>query len=395
MTLIKVNNDDLAQVSLTAARRLLTLGQDSAAARAFIEAANVPGIDSAALYEGVTQAMRNQGQLPEALRLLDAGLLRFPGHASLRFIHALLLLGLGQFTEGWPEYELRLKTPQRCYLPRAVTWERWQGPQNSRGGKLLIWSEQGFGDEIMFASLIPKVTPHFNAVTFECSRDTAALFRRSFSNVRVFPVELNGAMPEALHGETFDYECPLGSLPLALDLELPPQPQAWLKTDPDLSAKLRVDLERVAAGRRIIGVSWRGGTAMTRQAARSMTLAQLQPILKRDVLFVAIQHDLKSAELTDRVLSITSYPDLLTQLDSLAALIGACDEIVTVCNTNVHLAGAMGKPVKVLAPHVPEWRYGFSGNTMPWYPNVRVFRQPKYGDWDSVIARVALELNGV
>jgi hypothetical protein len=110
------------------------------------------------------------------------------------------------------------------------------------------------------------------------------------------------------------------------------------------------------------------------------------------MLFVAIQHDMLQSELQFAPPVICSQPHLVRQLDSLAALIGACDEIVTVCGTNVHLAGALGKTVKVLAPLAPEWRYGFSGDFMPWYPNVKVFRQEKYGEWGPVIARVANEL---
>jgi hypothetical protein len=353
----------------------------------------IPGVDTAALYEGTAQAMRNQGRVREAMRLLDLALARFPGHAGLRFIRSLMLLGLGQFADGWPEYEIRLKTPQRCYLPRAVTWPRWKGPTKPRDGKILIWSEQGFGDEIMFASLIPQILECFETVTFECSRDTAQLFRRSFPGVRVFPVELSGAMPEALHGETFDYECPLASLPLALGLDRPLASSAWLTPDPALTVNLRADLESVAGSRRIVGLSWRGGTPITRQVSRSLELKQLQPILDLpDTLFVAIQHDMKLAELQSVQTEICSWPHLLKQLDSLACLIGACDEIVTVCGTNVHLAGAMGKGVKVLAPLAPEWRYGFAGERMPWYPNVKVFRQEKYGEWGPVIARVANEL---
>jgi len=386
-------SDETARVNLTAAQRLLSLGQDSDAERAFVASATVPGIDTAALYEGAAQAIRNQGRVTEAMRLLDFGLARFPGHAGLRFIRSLMLLGLGSFREGWPEYEIRLKTPQRCYLPRAVTWPRWNGPEKPRNNKkLLIWSEQGFGDEIMFASLIPLIM-NDETITFECSRDTAPLFRRSFPNVRVFPVELNGAMPEALHGEAFDYECPLASLPLALGLDRPPEPHQWLAWDHDMGMRIRQDLNAVAAGRRIVGVSWRGGTPVTRQVSRSLTLPQLAPILLNpDARFVAIQHDMLTAELQSATPSFCTWPHLVRQLDSLAALIGACDEIVTVCGTNVHLAGAMGKTVKVLAPLAPEWRYGFSGDFMPWYPNVKVFRQEKYGEWGPVIARVANEL---
>lgn len=387
-------NDESTHAALTAARRLLVLGRDREAFDAFYDCADRPGVDPATLYEGCAQALRNLGLIDASLKMLDSGLARFPGHASLRFLRSLLLLGNGQFREGWPEYEMRLKTPMRCYLPRAVNWPRWTGPAKPGEGKILIWSEQGFGDEIMFSSLIPQLHDSFSLITFECSRDTAPIFRRSFPGVRVFPVELNGGMPEALQGESFDYECPLGSLPLALDMDRPSAPPPWLKTDSQWTADLRADLEAAAKGRRIVGLSWRGGTQMTRGVARSLTLPQLAPILAvPGCLFVAIQHDMTLAELQTVPNEICTWPHLVRQLDSLAALIGACDEIVTVCNTNVHLAGAMGKFVRVLAPHVPEWRYGFPHERMPWYPNVHVIRQPEYGQWEPVIERIRAELH--
>jgi hypothetical protein len=79
-------------------------------------------------------------------------------------------------------------------------------------------------------------------------------------------------------------------------------------------------------------------------------------------------------------------------MDELAGLIGALDLVLTVCNTNVHVAGGLGKEVLVMAPFVPEWRYGLTGERMVWYPSARVFRQPRYGSWDEVLATVAAEL---
>lgn len=391
-TVRELERNETAHAALTSARRLLTLGADQDAADAFVAAGNFAGVDHAALYEGTAQAFRNLGRIGSALHMLDLGLEHFPGHASLRFLRSLLLLGNGQYREGWPEYEMRLKIPMRCYLPRAINWPRWMG-RLSKNERLLIWSEQGFGDEIMFASLIPSIVARPEQITFECSRDTAPLFRRSFAPVRVFPVELNGAMPEALRFESFDYECPLGSLPLARNLDQPFPSRAWLKTDPQLTASLRADLEEAAKGRRIVGVSWRGGTQMTRGVARSLALAQLTPILNvPGILFVALQHDMTLAELQSVPHEIASFPHLVKQVDSLAALVQACDEIVTVCGTNVHLAGSMGKRVTVLAPHVPEWRYLFKGENMPWYHHVKVYRQPEYGKWEPVIEHVARSL---
>lgn len=353
------------------------------------------------VYEGMARASANLGQVDHAIGWIDRGLRCFPGHAGLRYYRSLLLLGLGLFAGGWPDYELRLKGPQAQYLPRRITFPRWTG-EPLREKKILLWTEQGFGDEIMFGSLITRLTRQGAAVTLECSRETAPLFRRSLGHViEVITRDFDGGMSRDAHGRYFDFESPLASIarytvpdPASL------MPRAWLVPNDENVRTTRAAL--LATGqngfhwKKIVGVSWRGGTVATRRAARSIDLEQLAPLFDTPgILFLSLQHDATEKELSPCPHLGRNFIHWYTvrQLDGLATLIGACDSVVTVCNTNVHLAGAMGKKVRVLAPLSPEWRYGFAGafegDAMPWYPNVKVFRQTKYNEWRPVIERAA------
>lgn len=384
-----------AFATLKAARVALDSGRDHDALELFTSVPDLPGarepeID-ASCFEGAALALRHLGQLDASRRLLNQGMEKYPGNVMLRFSSALDHLGHGNFSAGWPDYELRLKLPQRAYMARPVTFPRWRRETVRNDLKILIWSEQGFGDEIMFASLIPlfaRANLNGTQITFECSRDCAPLFRRSLKGVEIVVRNFSGGMSDELAGREFDCELPLASIPFALGLDRIPAPTVpfILSLFPNEKGGTFFSGKRVP----VIGLSWRGGTKDTRRAARSMEVFQFFDRLAalNPVQFVSLQHDAPVSEF-EGIRRIHHFPELAKSLDGLASLVYTCDAIVTVCNTNVHLAGAMGKPVIVLAPHAPEWRYGFRQNSLPWYSNVAVIRQDIYGSWEMALAEAA------
>lgn len=380
-----------SETLLTRARKLLSEGDDPGALRLYTAMLEKYGEGSAAVYEGAVQAFRNMGYLDHALNTVDAGLRFFPGHSSLTYIRSLLLLGLGHYREGWPGYELRLKTAQACYRPRRVTWQQWRG-EPLAGKSILLWGDQGLGDEIMFASIVPDLVKLGARVTLECSRELRALFARSFPFVEVVPHDFNGSMPVELDGRNFDYECALGSLAQwTRQREWDFPGKAYLIEPRRIADNSRFFLTHLVrkAPKKIIGLSWRGGTIATRRAARSLDLEHLKILAPfKNCLFVNLQHDCDIEEMIQfRAILSNSYSDIqaLNSLETTAAMISACDCVLSVCGTVVHLAGALGKRVNVLAPFAPEWRYGFSGTKMPWYPDVHVYRQRRYGDWSGAL----------
>jgi hypothetical protein len=149
-----------------------------------------------------------------------------------------------------------------------------------------------------------------------------------------------------------------------------------------------------------VGISWQGGTAKTRRAVRSLPLTKWAPILRvPNVHYVDLQYTDSQAELAALEASlgvhVHSWQDTKDNYDENAAMIAALDLVISVCTAVIHLGGALGRPVWVMAPFSPEWRYGIAGDAMPWYPSVRVFRQPVYSDWDAVICNVARSLKEI
>jgi hypothetical protein len=164
----------------------------------------------------------------------------------------------------------------------------------------------------------------------------------------------------------------------------PPRVQAWRDTFAAMGPKPK------------IGVSWRGGTEATRKAVRTMDVLQLMELTTGvDADWICLQYgdvkaDLAKAEAAGHTLNY--WAGAIKDLDEFAAIISALDLVITVCNTTVHYAGALGVPVWVLAPRIPEWRYGLHSTAMPWYPSSRVYRQVVDGDWETLIGNVGNEL---
>ena len=138
-------------------------------------------------------------------------------------------------------------------------------------------------------------------------------------------------------------------------------------------------------------MSWRGGTHKTRTPIRSIDLERLLPLLQvPNVRFVSLQYTREAPAEVEALhastgITIAHMPSAIEDYEETAALVSALDLTVTVCTAVVHLAGALGRPVWVAAPYSPEWRYGYAGDDMPWYPSARVFRQGSYGSWDEVV----------
>jgi hypothetical protein len=195
-----------------------------------------------------------------------------------------------------------------------------------------------------------------------------------------------------------DLQVYAGSLPRFLRPNLAsfPAHRGYLRADPVKVARWRARLDDLGAGLKV-GVSWRGGTAQTRGARRSLALADLAPLFAVPaVQFVSLQYDAQDNEVDDyrsrSGYAVHHFAEAIADYDETAALVCALDLVVSVCTAIIHLGGALGKPVWVMAPMVPEWRYGIRGESMPWYPGNRVLRQATAGDWQGVIARAAGEL---
>lgn len=307
--------------------------------------------------------------------------------------HALVELRYGHLRQGFASYEARFR-PSRYALPtRPFTAPRWQG-ESLAGRDILIWTEQGLGDEILSASMFSEVITAARSCTIECSERVAPLFARSFPRATVVARRDPADSATAVH---FDFQTP--AMSLARFLRQDPADFAhnagYLRADENLVQKLRH--KYLAQGGRVIGVSWE---STARHGARKrLPLGAWEPILKTPGLtFVSLQYgvapgDASLAAAGGRVI-VDDEVDALKSLDASAAQVAAMDLVITVSNTTAHLAGAQNVPVWTLLPEGPGcfWYWFRNRTDSPWYPSMRIFRQPRPGDWQGAVNAVAQAL---
>jgi len=338
------------------------------------------------------------GRLEEALDSYNAAIWLKPDFPLAIWHRSLAYLLRQDFVRGWPDYELRLVSLD---LPkRTVDFPRWNGG-DLRGKRLLVYGEQGLGDEIMFASCLPHAVAASEHCVIECSPKLESLFRRSFPDASVYSLSQDKALPRDVLDQGIDAQVPIGSLPMHFRRTVTdfPTHHGYLQADATSVAAWRTRLAKLGPGLKV-GISWQGGTAKTRRAVRSLPLTKWAPILRvPNVHYVDLQYTDSQAELAALEASlgvhVHSWQDTKDNYDENAAMIAALDLVISVCTAVIHLGGALGRPVWVMAPFSPEWRYGIAGDAMPWYPSVRVFRQPVYNDWDAVICNVARSLKEI
>ena len=324
----------------------------------------------------------------QAVSHLEHLLQAHPDDANVHWHLALALLMQRDYANGWKHHEWRDRILGGVHS-RRFPYAAWRG-QPLAGNRILVYGEQGLGDEIMFASCLPGVVSTAEQCIVECHERLAPLMARSFPEAVVYGANRDGDRSWLAKVEHIDYQSAIGSLPLYLRSSVNSFPQSggYLKADPRRVEVWRQRLDAMGAGAKV-GISWRGGSVDTQTRLRSMTIEHLGPVLRgAGVHWYSLQYGATPQELRDlretHGVSIHDHPDIPGNLDETAALMCALDLIVTVDNTNVHLAGALGCPARVLVSALPDWRYGRSGNSIDWYPGVTLFRQKQVGVWEDV-----------
>jgi tetratricopeptide (TPR) repeat protein len=369
---------------------------DPARALACYESASRMRSDDAELHDARGATFQELGRLDDAFAAYDRALALRPDFPPALFHRALARLLVQDFERGWPDYELRRTGTDRVSFPAVAP--RWDGAPLA-GRTILIRREQGLGDEIMFASILPELLRMAGHCIIECDPRLRALLSRSFPAATVFGAIPDRSLPHRIAQRNIAFEMEMGSLPLFLRRSAAdfPRHEGYLNADPERIARWRKRLAQLGPGLKV-GISWTGGVRKTRRALRSIALPEWSPVLSTPgARFVSLQYTAEAvgeaAALEARHgIRIEHWPEAIEDYDESAALVCALDLVVSVCTSVVHLGGALGRPVWVMAPYSPEWRYGFRGETMPWYPSVKVCRSPAYGDWQSVIAAVAQAL---
>jgi tetratricopeptide (TPR) repeat protein len=366
------------------------------AALGYYQRARAQNNSDAELLNNLGIVLQDLGRLDEAIECYDKAIALKPGFELALFHRSLAYLLRHDFARGWTDYDLRLLSIDQPRRP--AVYPRWDGGDLSQR-RILVYAEQGLGDEIMFSSCLPQVIAASCHSVVECSPKLERLFRRSFPVATVYATTAARDFPQLVSDAGVDLQIAMGSLPRYLRRAYAdfPRHSGYLQADPERVQLWRERLAALGPGLKI-GISWQGGTLKSRRPLRSLPLARWLPILRAPgVSFVNLQYTDSSQELAELKattgIEVVDWREVRDDYEHTAALVAALDLVISVCTAVIHLAGALGRPVWVMAPYSPEWRYGIAGEKMPWYPSVLVFRQPRYGEWEPVIARVAHRLD--
>ena len=328
-------------------------------------------------------ALRALNRHAEALASYDRAIALDKDFAEAQLNAAHALLTLGDFPRGLPAYEWRWKIPATAPRRRTLRQPLWLGAASVAGKTILLHAEQGLGDTIQFVRYAKPLAGAGAKVVLEVAPPLKQLLSETDGASRVV------AQGEAL--PSFDLHCPLASLPLAFKTELAsiPAEVPYLAAPGDRLEQWRARLDALPRPR--IAVAWSGNPAHANDRHRSIALTRLEPLWSLDgPSFISVQRELRDADANALAGSarLLHLGNELSDFADTAAVLALADLVVSVDSAVAHLAGAMGRPVFILLPFSPDWRWMLAREDSPWYPSARLFRQPAIGDWASVIARV-------
>jgi tetratricopeptide (TPR) repeat protein len=368
--------------------------KDFERALAAFDRASVSNPALAAAWMGRGNVLNELKRYEDASAAYDSAINLDPALADAYWYKGLVKLCIGDFASGWDLFEWRSKSKEYVsYYPhlKALNIASLQERSAFIGKSVAVFSEQGVGDEIMFASILPDLINDANTVFYQVDPRLVRLFESAFPTAKI--IARGSSNDEPVREQTIDMVIQAGSLGYAYRREAASFPRLpYLKAELTRIDKWQARLSKEAGSRLRVGISWRGGTAQTRRDDRSIDLERLRPLIERDdCYFVSLQYGDVGDELTRFNSGAGKAHRLLddfNNFDEFAALITALDVVISVQNTTIHMCGALGKTCWGMVPWRPEWRYGDHDKSMIWYSTIELFRQRERGDWSSVISSV-------
>ena len=338
------------------------------------------------------QAMTNLGvshlrqqQFLEGTRVLEEVIARWPDYAPAHRLLSSALLIQGDFVRGWEEYEWRRKDATIPSSDRPGI--RWDGSQDLKERSILVYAEQGLGDTLHFCRYVILLAQRGARVHLEAQAPLETLLA-GLEGLEAFHSAGRATPPHC------DFQCPLESLARAFRTRCEdiPAPVPYVYPRAGLVEAWRTRLG--ASARKRVGLVWSGNSAFKADHHRSVPLSLFAPLWSLAWDWVALMKDVRDADREAMALApLQDHGAALIDFAQTAACIACLDLVITVDTSVAHLAGAMGKPVWILLPFYPDWRWLLDREDSPWYPSARLFRQSAPGDWVGVLARVKAALD--
>ncbi|MGA0210020.1 MAG: tetratricopeptide repeat protein [Candidatus Nanopelagicales bacterium] len=341
-----------------------------------------------ASYKGnISTTYISEGKYVEAKRWARRALEDEPDHAGARSSLGFAHLALGEWAEGWELYEACLGGRFRKELkfgPVDDPEPRWDG---SHVNSLVVYGEQGMGDEIMYGSIIPEALQRADHVAIECDSRLEGLYKRSFPTAEVHGTR----RAEAPWARRFDAGVACGSLASLFRKSQADCPRVpYLVADPERRLQWRALFD--SWGKPVVGINWTGGRPATGKRFRSLGIEAFRPLIQStDAVFVSLQYTDPTEEIEASGLPVRHFDwaTLTPDYDDTAALVAELDYLVGIHSTVHHLAGSLGRPSLVLVPEKPMWNYA-TGSRMPWYAEQVFHRQRKSEAWIDCVKRINL-----
>ena len=374
---------------------LVELGRHEEALKNFQKASLLdPGYVEA--YNNLGNALKELGRFEDASENFKKAIDLKPDYAEGLNNFGRLLMLTNNFEKAFQLMEWRLKLEELNFIPLESSKPRWEGNKDQ---KVFLLKEQGIGDYIMFSSMIPELESKTDKLIIECDKRLLTIFQRSFSKKIKFTFD----RMEVSHND-FDCHIPIGSLPLHFRKELNDfqiSSKGWIKADTERVQNIRKSILQIKS-KKIIGVSWKTKSLLIHSRLRNIELAKLLETLKDlDLIFVNLQYGDVSEEINNlrldhgiEVLQMTDI-DLYNDLDGLAALISACDCVITIDNLTIHFAGALGVNTKLLLPKIADERWGLESSKSYLYDSVTLYRQSSYNNWSEPLKKMKADIENL
>jgi hypothetical protein len=343
-------------------------------------------------YHNLTVVHARRLELDDAIDCARTALALDPNRAGAHLALAEALLIRGDLAEGWQEYEWRFRLPGVSPPLPSTDRPQWDGAP-APDATILLVADQGFGDVIQFARYIPWAAERCGRLVIACAAEMQPLVAQLAPGVKLF-AKWNECPPYSAY-------VPLSGLPRlhATTLATIPCAVPYLKADAARAAVWRDRLNRlVPRGHRRVGLAWAGRPTHTNDRNRSLRLSRLAPLFAQPTTsWVSLQKGDRAADLGAYfgAAPIFNLAAGIEDFTDTAAIIDGLDLVLTVDTSVGHLSAAMGKPTWIMLPYAPDWRWLLTRADSPWYPTVRLFRQPSPGNWPSVVAEVLAALKAM